>query len=122
MKHVYEYDDKDQVFYIRIIGFYKKEEALILRDKMKETIKDKAFKQVITDLREAGKMENKETRYIINEALNHAGITDMAIVGAGAPQRILAKVMMKLTKIDTKMDFFPDTEKALIWLKNRRNK
>ncbi len=81
---------------------------------------DKPYRQLIVDLREAGKMESRETRTVINQTLNDAGITHVVYVGANATTRMIAKVLMKLGSLKAESDFVRDFNDAIEWILKRR--
>ncbi|MEA3446025.1 MAG: STAS/SEC14 domain-containing protein [Bacteroidota bacterium] len=120
MEHKISYDDEHQFIYQQIIGFFTTEDALYFGKKYHEQLEGKPYKQLIVDLREAGKMESRETRSVTNEMLNEAGFADVAFVGANAATRMIAKVLMKLGSLKAESNFFKDLDSAINWIKNRR--
>lgn len=120
MEHKIRYVDEYQLLHQQIIGEYSTEQAREFGKKYKVLLEGKPFKQLIVDLREAGKMENRETRSMTNEMLNQAGFTQVAFVGANAATRMIAKVLMKLGSLEAESNFLKDIESAVEWLKSRR--
>jgi len=120
MKHKINYDEKNNLLCQSIIGEYSTKNAEYFGDQYISHLDGKPYRQLIVDLREAGKMESRETRSIINETLNKAKITDVAYVGANATTRMIAKVLMKLGSLKAEANFLKDYEDAINWLKKRR--
>ncbi len=120
MEHKIWYDEQNKILQHKIIGDYSTKDALSAGVTYKELLHDKHLKQMIVDLTGAGKMESRETRSIMNNILDEAGVSDVAFVGANAATRMIAKVLMKLDNLRASSNFFGNTEGALKWLKNRR--
>lgn len=66
MKHEIRFDDDHQLLVQTINGFFTTDETKEFGPLYKEMLKDKAYRQLIVDLRNAGKMENRETRTVTN--------------------------------------------------------
>ena len=120
MKHKIQFKDDDEVLYLQIIGEYSKEEAENIGQYYHEMYKGKALRQLIVDLREAGKMENRETRKLTKDHIDKADISDVAFIGANAATRMIARVLMKLGNQKAKSTFLKSYDEALNWLKKRR--
>lgn len=120
MKHTMIYDEDHQVIVQRIIGYFKTDEAKQFGKQYNELLEGKKYRQLIVDLREAGKMENRETRSVTNEMLNEAKFSDVAYVGATAAIRMIAKVLMKLGSLKAESTFVKDMDEAYSWIENRR--
>lgn len=120
MKHKLDYKNQDEVLYLQIIGPYAKEEALIIGEKYNEHFEGKPHRQLVVDLREAGKMESRDTRQITKDTIDQAEISDVVFIGASATTRMIAKVLMKLGNQKAKSNFLKDYDDAIKWLKNRR--
>jgi len=120
MKHKIHYDEKHQILIQSIIGDFTTEETRYFGQKYNELLEGKPYRQLVVDLSEAGKMENRETRSVTNEMLNAAQITDVAYVGATAAIRMIAKVLMKVGSLKAESNFVKSNDDAINWLKNRR--
>ena len=120
MKHTIHYDEQHQIVVQAIIGVYTTDEAKQMGQSYGELLSGKPFRQIIVDLRIAGKMENRETRSIANDMLNAAQISDVAFVGANAAQRMIAKVLMKLGSLKAEANFVKSMDDAYNWLEKRR--
>jgi polyhydroxyalkanoate synthesis regulator phasin len=120
MEHKIWYDDGQQIVHQQIKGEFSTEQTRHFGKKYLELLEGKPYRQLIVDLREAGKMESRETRSITNEMLNQAAITEVAFVGANAATRMIAKVLMKLGSLKAESDFFKDLDEAINWIEKRR--
>ncbi|MCF8373502.1 MAG: STAS/SEC14 domain-containing protein [Bacteroidales bacterium] len=120
MEHKIWFDDGQQVVHQQIIGEFTTEETRYFGKKYIELLDGKPYRQLIVDLRDAGKMESRETRSVTNEMLNQAGFTEVVFVGANAATRMIAKVLMKLGSLKAESDFFGNLEDAIKWIEKRR--
>ena len=120
MEHKVWYNEENQVVYLKIVGFYSTEHTQKITTLINDLVEGKSIRQQIVDLRDAGKMESRETRSATNKMLNKAGFTDVAYIGANAATRMIAKVLMKLGNLKAASDFFKDEEEAIEWLMKRR--
>jgi len=120
MEHTITYSDEHQLLHHRICGEYSTEDAIRYGKEYQSMLEGKPYKHLIVDLREAGKMESRETRSIINQTLNDAGITHVVYVGANATTRMIAKVLMKLGSLKADSDFGKDFDDAIQWIQKRR--
>jgi hypothetical protein len=120
MKHTILYDEEHQMVLQAIIGFFTTEETRLMSSQYDALLDGKPYRQLIVDLRKAGKMESRETRSLTNQLLNESKFTDVVFVGATAAQRMIAKVLMKLGSLKAESNFVKDIDGAINWLKNRR--
>ncbi len=120
MKHTIIFDGSHQILVQSVIGDFTTEETRTLGQNYIEMLKNKPYRQLIVDLTNAGKMENRETRSVTNEMLNNALITDVAFVGATAAIRMIAKVLMKLGSLNAEATFVKDVDDAINWIEKRR--
>jgi hypothetical protein len=120
MEHKIWYDDNKEILMHEINGFYSFKDAQSNGQTYIELLTNKPRKQMIVDLTNAGKMENRETRSIINKNLDDAGIEAVVFVGATAPIRMIAKVLMKLGTLKAESTFIKTRDEAISWLKKRR--
>jgi len=121
MDHKIYYDDDHQTLVQTINGEFTTEETRHFGRLYNQYLEGKTIRHLIVDMREAGKMENRETRSITNEMLNNAQLTSVAFVGATAPVRMVAKVLMKLGSLQAESTFVKDMNEAIAWLENRRS-
>ena len=120
MKHTIIFDEDHQILVQEIIGYFTTDEAKQFGQLYNEHLEGKPYRQLIVDLRQAGKMENRETRSVTNQMLNEGGIADVAFVGATAPIRMIAKVLMKLGSLKAESTFVKDKDEAISWIEKRR--
>jgi hypothetical protein len=120
MKHTIIFDEDHQILKQEIIGYFSTDDAKYFGELYNGYLEGKPYRQLIVDLRKAGKMENRETRSITNQMLNEGGITDVAYVGATAPVRMIAKVLMKLGSLKAESTFVKDMDEAVSWIEKRR--
>ena len=120
MKHKIHFDEEHQILVQTIFGEFSTDETRQFGSLYKQFLEGKPYRQLIVDLSEAGKMENRETRSVTNEMVNAAKITDVAFVGANSALRMIAKVLMKLGSLKADSTFVKDLDEAVNWLKNRR--
>ncbi len=120
MKHTIIYDEDHQLLIQTIIGDFTTEEAEESGTYYKKLLAGKPYRQLIVDLENAGKMENRETRAVANKILDEAKITDVAYVGASSAQRMIAKVLMKLGSLKAEANFVKKMDDAITWIKKRR--
>lgn len=120
MKHTLQFDNEHQILVQTINGVFTTDETKQIGNKYLELFEGRQYRQLIVDLRNAGKMENRETRSITNVMLNEGKISEVAFVGATAPQRMIAKVLMKLGSLNATANFVKDMDDAINWLEKRR--
>jgi len=120
MKHKIVFDKDHQLLVQTIDGFFTTEETKQIGLQYNKLLEGKAYRQLIVDLRKAGKMENRDTRSVTNDMLNAAEITEVVYVGATAATRMIAKVLMKLGSLNAESNFVKDMDEAINWIENRR--
>ena len=120
MKHTIHYDDKHHTLLQTINGYFTTEDTRQFSPLYHKLLEGKPNRHLVVDLRNAGKMENRETRQETNKILNEAKITQVVFVGANAAQRMIAKVLMKLGSLNAESNFVKDMDEAYQWLEKRR--
>jgi len=120
MKHKIWYDQDNEVLRQEVIGAYSSQEAKDSSLEYKNCLEDKPYRQLIVDLSQAGKMQDRQTRKITSESLEDADISAVAFVGATAATRMIAKVLMKLGSNNISTNFFKADDEAVNWLNNKR--
>lgn len=120
MKHTIFFDEEHQILIQTVIGDFSTEETKEFGKLYNHYLEGKPYRQLIVDLSDAGKMENRDTRSVTNEMLNAAQFTDVAFVGANAAVRMIAKVLMKLGSLKAESNFLKDKNEAIAWLEKRR--
>lgn len=120
MKHKVYYNKDREILITEIIGGFTTEEASRLGTLYDEQLEGKPYRQLIVELSNAGKMESRDTRKVVNEQLDQARITHVAYVGAVTAIRMIAKVLMKLGSLEAEATFVKDLDEAYKWIENRR--
>jgi len=120
MKHKIWFDQDYEILRQEVIGAYSSQEARDSGAEYKKSLEGKPYRQLIVDLSQAGKMQDRQTRKITSESLEDADISAVAFVGATAATRMIAKVLMKLGSNKISTDFFKTDSEAVNWLNNKR--
>ena len=120
MDHKLWYNEDDDLLYLEFTRDYLLADVEPIKEKSLELLKGKPYRQMMIFISKTAKVENRKTREKTNEAFNTAKITDVAFVGGGAANRMIAKVMLKTGTVKTKGDFFKKEEDAVKWLKSKR--
>lgn len=120
MKHKVYYNNDREVLVTEIIGDFTTEEASRLGAIYDEQLEGKPYRQLIVELSNAGKMESRDTRKVVNEQLDQAKITHVAYVGAVTAIRMIAKVLMKLGSLEAEATFVKDMDAAYNWVESKK--
>jgi len=121
MKHTIIFDEDHQLLVQTIDGVFTTEETKHLGQLYNQLLEGKPYRQLLVDLRTAGKMETRETRSITNDMINNAKLSEVVFVGANAAQRMIAKVLMKLGSLEAESTFVKSMEDAYSWIEKKRN-
>lgn len=122
MKHKMWFDNDSKILYLEFMGDYLKYDVPVIQEKMIELLEGKPFRQMIIIVSNIYKVSDSETRGLSKQALQIARITDAAFVGGSPANRMFAKVLLIDDALKTKSSFFKNSEDAIGWLKNRRQK
>jgi len=114
------YNEEHELLQLKIANVFTKSDVSEMRDNLFTMLEGKPYRQLIVTLEKSAKVEDRETRSNINQALVDADISDVVFIGGGAANRMIAKVLLKTGVIKTKGDFFKEEEEGIKWLKNRR--
>lgn len=120
MKHKVWYDDQQEISYLELLGDFMQVELEPMYKRLHELLKGKPSRQLIVIMGKNSKVENRETRELLNKGLIDEKITEIAFVGFSATGRMVAKVLLKTGAIKTNGDFFKNQELAINWLKSKR--
>ena len=120
MKHKIWYDNENEIVQFEIEGDYLQKDVEPVNEKVIEILEGKPYRQMVISMSSSSKIENRETRTLTNKAMQAAGITDMAYVGASAAVRMIAKILLKTGGVKTNGEFFSKKDDAINWLKNNR--
>lgn len=118
MIHEITYDSVNEVVVLVFKDNYLLSEVEPVANKIKELLVGKPYRQVVIMLSSDHAIENRETREAAIDSLSLA--TDIAFVGGGAVNRMVAKVMLKSGAVKLNGDFFKNFEEAINWLKSKR--
>lgn len=118
MVHEITYDAVNEVIVLSFKGDYLLSDVKPIEEKLKELMVGKPNRQLVIMLNSDHTIENRETR---EAAINSLALaSDVALVGGGAINRMVAKVMLKSGAVKLSGDFFKNFEEAMIWLKSKR--
>jgi hypothetical protein len=120
MDHKIWYDNENEIIHFKIAGDYLQEDVWQVNEQIINLLEGKPYRQILISMDPSSKIENRETRNSANQAMQKAGITEMAYVGASAAVRMITKVLLKTGGIKTNGEFFKDTKDAIEWLKSKR--
>lgn len=120
MKHTILFNEEHNLLIQTVNGVFTTDETKQFGILYNELLEGKPYRQLIVDLTNAGKMENRETRSVTNKMLNDAQITDVVYVGATAAIRMIAKVLMKLGSLKAEATFVKNMDEAINWIEKRR--
>ena len=114
-KHKAWWDDEKKILYYSINGEYCGDEHRAFLNIYSEAFKDVDKWHALVDLSNATPL-NKETRQAMKEeeARIAKGTDKMAFIGASPSIRMVAKIVMKLSK-NTNTAFFRSEKEALEW-------
>lgn len=120
MKHTLIYNEEQDILVNSINGNFSTDDANKLGTLYDGLLDGKPYRQLIVDLSQAGKMENRDTRKVINEHLDNSKVTHVAYVGANSAVRMIARVLMKLGSLKAETTFVKDMDEAYKWIEKRR--
>jgi hypothetical protein len=109
MEHNLWYDSSNEMARLEFNGDFLLSDVALMKEKLGKLLEGKPFKQIVIQMSDTGKVENRETREQANQALKEAGINGIAFVGGSAANRMIAKVLVKTGTINIQGDFFKNT-------------
>jgi len=115
-----KYDADNEVVSLKIIGIYTADDARAFNKDAESMLKDKAIRQIMVDLAEAGKFGGTEARKTTAQQMKRLEVQAMAMFNARPAVRIMGKILTKLTGGSMKAGFFTTPAEALLWLKQER--
>lgn len=118
MKHELHSDEEKQVILMRIRGEFTLEEAIESIKKKEALTKDKDSILVLTDMREAPPMLDREVRESTKDISKKLNITKTAMVITNPAVRIASKIVVSAMESADKSGFFKTEEEALEWLRD----
>lgn len=120
MKHKVWYDDQNEVAFLELLDNFLKVDLEPMYTKLHEVLEGKPYRQLIVVMSKNSKVEDRETRELLNKGLDEEKITEIAFVGFHAAGRMIAKVLIKTGAIKINGEFFKTQEEAINWIKNKR--
>jgi hypothetical protein len=119
MIHDLFYDEKNEIIILKFNNHFLYKDVEPIISEAKELLNNKTIRQVLIETNKNYNIENRETREAIADELTKLNITDIAFVGVGATERMIARVLIK-TIFKLNGDFFKDKNEAINWLKSKR--
>ena len=121
MVHDLFYDEENEILILKFNSHFMYKDIEPIFSNAKELLEGKPVRQVLLETSKENGVENRETREAIAKELSKLNVTDIAFIGIGATERMIARVIIK-TLIKLNGEFFKDKEEAIQWLKNKRKK
>lgn len=119
MEHELLYDEENSVIVLKFNNHFLLSDVAPIFNKTAELLEGKSFRQVLIVTNKDYNIENRETREAIAQKLSQLSVTEIAFVGIGAAERMIARVLIK-TVMKLNGEFFKDYNEALDWLKSKR--
>ena len=120
MEHKLWYDENTKVVHLQFTRDYLTSDIKDIRNKMKELLDGKPYRQMCIQISKTAKVENRETREQSNQLLKEFEISHVAFIGGSAANRMIAKVMLKTGALKIQGDFFKTEEEGMKWLMSKR--
>ena len=120
MEHKQWYDDQNEISFLELLGDFLRADIEPMYNRLHELLEGKPYRQLIVIMSKSSKVENRETRELLNKGLIDEKITEIAFVGFHAMGRMVAKVLLKTGAIKINGDFFKNQEEAINWIKENR--
>lgn len=120
MEHKMWYDQEQEIIHLKFINTFFTADVQSIRDKLYEISTEKSYRQMVIQLNELSKIENRETREKANQLLGSAEISHVAFIGGSAANRMVAKVLLKTGTIKSKGKFFKTIDEGVKWILSKR--
>lgn len=120
MEHKLWYDEDTKIVHLQFTRDYLTSDIKDIRNKMKELLDGKPYRQMCIQISKTAKVENRETREQSNQLLKEFEISHVAFIGGSAANRMIAKVMLKTGALKIQGDFFKTEEEGIKWLMSKR--
>lgn len=120
MNHKLWYDEKTNVIYMESFGDLIESDIPEIKSTISDLVEGKKYRQMIVKLSTEYKVENRKTRELASKSFNDAGISEIAIVGGSAANRMVARVLIKTGAMKNQGQFFKTTDEAIKWLQSKR--
>ncbi|MBN2379295.1 STAS/SEC14 domain-containing protein [candidate division WOR-3 bacterium] len=124
-KYILSYDDKDNILYLKILGVMEIENIRELMPRFNKMFEGKPRRYALVDMSESVQMDTsvmtKEMRDAYKELGNMMDADKAAIVGATPVLRMIAKIVIAITRRAKTTQFFKTKEDAVSWMKGDKN-
>jgi hypothetical protein len=120
MTHEIYFDQENEIIVVKLNSDFMYNEVESVFSSIKSLLEGKRYRQLLIDMNANYKIENRETREAIGNAMTTLGEHQVAFVGFSAATRMITKVLLKTGVIKYNGDFFKTKEEAINWLKSKR--
>ncbi|MDD3323021.1 MAG: hypothetical protein PHS59_16410 [Paludibacter sp.] len=120
MEHEFKYDEQNEVLVLTLKNTVVFSDLEELYETSKKMLEEKSNRQLLLMMSGNFSFDSRETREASTENFKKMDLSEMAFVGIGAANRMLAKVLMKTGLIKINGDFFKEYTEAVKWLKSKR--
>ena len=120
MEHNLWYDENTKILHLQFTRDYLTSDIDFIRNKIKELLDGKPYRQMCIEISKTAKVENRETREKSNQLLKEFEISHVAFIGGSAANRMIAKVMLKTGALKIQGDFFKTVDEGIKWLISKR--
>jgi hypothetical protein len=120
MMHEVFFDQENEVIVVKLNSDFMFNEVDTVFSGIKGLLEGKRYRQLLIDMNSNYKIENRETREAMGNAMSTLGDHEVAFVGFNAATRMITKVLLKTGVVKYNGDFFRTKEEALSWLKSKR--
>lgn len=121
MTHDLFYDEENEILMLKFNHHFMRVDVEPMFSKAKDLLEGKTIRQVLLQTAKEYNVENRETREAVASELSKLNVSDIAFMGIGATERMIARVIIK-TLIKLNGEFFKSKEEAIEWLKKQRKK
>jgi hypothetical protein len=120
MMHELFFDQENEIVVVKLNSDFIYSEVESVFSGIKGLLEGKRYRQILIDMNSNYKIENRETREAIGNAMTTLGQHEVAFVGFSAATRVITKVLLKTGVVKYNGDFFKTKEEAINWLKSKR--
>ena len=118
MKHTINYNEKDKVVELKVVGDVTPDEAQQMIKEVGKTLDEKGNRHFLLDFTESPRLQmDKDARKIIGAGAKNLDLERIAITGTTPMNRMMAKVVLALLGKGKITKFFDTKEVAISWLK-----
>jgi hypothetical protein len=120
MKHELFFDQENEIIVVKLNDDFLFNEVEPVFTGISSLLEGRRYRQIIINMNANYKIENRETREAISNAMTTLGDHEVAFVGFSAATRMITKVLLKTGIIKNNGEFFKTGEEAINWLKSKR--